>query len=68
MLLNTGDSNYNSALLLTRDNLRNYFFSDILVHKIVCGKYAVDEMLTNVNRKTGRFELNEIILSLVQKN
>ncbi len=48
---------------LTMENLRKHALSDTSVHKTVCDKFTTDEMLYKVNPQTGRFELNETILS-----
>ncbi|BBE19850.1 hypothetical protein AQPE_4038 [Aquipluma nitroreducens] len=53
---------------LTLENIRKNALPDPYVHVAVCNKFITDEMLTKFNPQTGRFELNEIILSLTQKN
>jgi hypothetical protein len=53
--------------MLTLANLRKYALTDTSVHKTVCDKYTTDEMLYIVNTQTGKFELNETILSVVKK-
>lgn len=59
--------NQKIVLMLTLANLRQYALSDTLVHKTICNKYTTDEMLYKVNPQTGRFELNETILSVLKK-
>lgn len=59
--------NQKTIFMLTLANLRKYALSDTLAHKIVCDKYITDEMLTKVNPKTGRFELNETMISMYKK-
>jgi hypothetical protein len=53
--------------MLTMENLRKYALTDTLVHKTVCDKFTIDEMLSKVNPKTGRFEVNETIISVLNK-
>ncbi len=57
-----------AVYMLTLANVRKYALADPVTHIAVCNKFTTDEMLTKINPKTGRFELNEIILSLKQKN
>jgi hypothetical protein len=52
---------------LTLANVRKYALADPATHIAVCNKFTTDEMLTKVNQQTGRFELNETILSQIQK-
>lgn len=59
--------NQKAVFMLTLANLRKYALSDTLLHKTVCDKYTTDEMLYIVNTQTGKFELNETILSVVKK-
>lgn len=61
------NSNHKSVLMLTLANLRKYALTDTIVHKTVCDKFTTDEMLSEVNSKTGHFELNETILTLSKK-
>ena len=60
-------ANHKVVYLLTLPNLRKFALTDSDVHKTVCDKYTTDEMLFKVNPKTGRFELNETILSTFNK-
>jgi hypothetical protein len=53
--------------MLTLANLRKYALTDTFVHKTVCDKYTTDEMLSEINPKTGHFTLNETILSVIKK-
>jgi len=55
--------NQKAIFMLTLENLRKYALSDTMVHKTVCDKYTTDEMLYKVNPQTGRFKINETILS-----
>lgn len=59
--------NQKAVFVLTLENLRKYALSDTSVHKAVCDKFTTDEMLFKVNPQTGRFELNEFILSKQKK-
>ncbi|MDD2285651.1 MAG: hypothetical protein PHQ11_09670 [Paludibacter sp.] len=59
--------NQKAIFMLTLENLRKYALSDTMVHKTVCDKYTTDEMLYKVNPQTGRFEINETILSVLKK-
>jgi hypothetical protein len=52
---------------LTLTNLRKYALTDITIHFAVCSKFSSDEMLRKMNPQTGRFELNETILSALNK-
>lgn len=58
--------NQKAVYTLALANLRKYVLSDTLVHKTVCDKYTTDEMLSEINPKTSRFELNETILSILK--
>jgi len=59
--------NHKPVLMLNLANLRKYVLTDSLVHKIVCDKYTTDEMLYKVNPQTGRFEINETMISVFNK-
>ena len=59
--------NQNAVFMLTLANLRKYALTDTFVHKTVCDKYTTDEMLSEINPKTGHFTLNETILSVIKK-
>jgi hypothetical protein len=59
--------NHEPVLMLTMENLRKYALTDTLVHKAVCDKFTTDEMLTKINLQTGRFEVNETIISVLNK-
>lgn len=59
--------NQANIFTLTLANLRKYALADTSVHKTVCDKFTTDEMLYKVNPQTGRFELNELMLSQIQK-
>lgn len=59
--------NQKAVFMLTLANLRKYALSDTLVHKTVCDKYTTDEMLSEINPKTGHFTLNETILPVIKK-
>lgn len=59
--------NHKAVLMLTLANIRKYALSDTSVHKAVCDKFTTDEMLSEINTQTGRFLLNETILSLIKK-
>lgn len=59
--------NQKTVFMLTLANLRKYALADTSLHKTVCDKYTTDEMLYKVNPQTGRFELNELMLSQIQK-
>ncbi|HCT31019.1 MAG TPA: hypothetical protein DIW31_09870 [Bacteroidales bacterium] len=58
--------NQKAVYTLTLANLRKYALADTSLHKTVCDKYTTDEMLYKVNPQTGRFKLNETILSVVR--
>ena len=49
---------------LTLENLRKFALKQNNVHIAVCNKFTTDEMLTKINSQTGRFELNETMLSV----
>lgn len=59
--------NHKSVLMLTLANLRKYVLTDTVVHKTVCDKFTADEMLQEVNLKTGRFVLNETIIKTLKR-
>ncbi len=59
--------NQKAVFMLTLANLRKYALSDTFVHKTVCDKFTTDEMLSEINSNTGRFVLNETMLSLNKK-
>jgi hypothetical protein len=59
--------NHKTIYSLTLTNLRKYVLTDPVVHMAVCNKFTTDEMLQKVNENTGRFELNETILSKLNK-
>ena len=59
--------NHETVLMLTMENIRKYVLTDTLVHKTVCDKFTADQMLSEINPKTGRFVLNETILSVTKK-
>ena len=59
--------NHKAVLMLTLANIRKYALTDTLVHKTVCDKFTTDDMLSEINSKTGHFELNETILSATKK-
>lgn len=58
---------HKTVLMLTLDNLRKYALSDNLVHKTVCDKFSSDAKLYEINSETGRFVLNETMLSVVKQ-
>jgi hypothetical protein len=60
-------ANHRDVYLLTLANLRKHAFTDAMVQKAVAEKFTTDAMLAKVNPKSGRFELNETILSVVKK-
>ena len=59
--------NHKSVLMLTLANLRKYVLTDTVVHKTVCDKFTSDEMLQEVNLKTGCFVLNETIIKTLKR-
>jgi hypothetical protein len=59
--------NHEPVLMLNLANLRKYALTDSLVHKTVCDLYTTDEMLSKVNPQTGRFEINETMISVFTK-
>ena len=59
--------NHKTIYSLTLANLRKYVLTDATIHLAVCNKFTTDEMLQKINKKTGRFELNETILSKLNK-
>ena len=50
---------------LTLTNIRKYALTDPAIHIAVCNKFTTDDMLYQINPQTGRFDLNETILSVV---
>ena len=58
---------HKTVYMLTLKNLRKFALKQNDVHIAVCKKFTTDEMLTNINSQTGRFELNETILSILNK-
>jgi hypothetical protein len=56
--------NHNTVYILTLENLHKYVLSDSEIHAKVCNKFKTDAMLQKVNPETGRFEINETILSM----
>jgi hypothetical protein len=50
---------------LTLANVRKYALADPATHIAVCNKFTTDDMLYQINPQTGRFDLNETILSVV---
>lgn len=59
--------NHKILYSLTLANLRKYVLIDATIHMAVCNKFTTDEMLQKINENTGRFELNETILSKLNK-
>jgi hypothetical protein len=59
--------NHKSLLMLTLANLRKYVLSDTAMHKTICDKFTNEEMLQEVNTKTGRFVINETIFKALNK-
>jgi hypothetical protein len=55
----------NAVYTLTLANVRKYALTDPTTHIAVCNKFTTDEMLYHINPQTGRFDLNETILSVV---
>ena len=55
----------NAVYTLTLANVRKYALTDPTTHIAVCNKFTTDEMLYHINPQTGRFDLNETILSIV---
>lgn len=49
---------------LTLASVRKFALTNPATHIIVCNKFTTDDMLTKVNQQTGRFELNETMLSV----
>lgn len=56
---------HKNAYALTLINLRKYALDNNAVHLAVCNRFTTDEMLWQVNDKTGQFKLNEVILNVV---
>lgn len=54
----------NAVHTLTLTNVRKYALTDPATHFAVCNKFTTDGMLTEINPKTGRFDLNETMLSV----
>lgn len=52
---------------LTLASVRKYALTNPATHIAVCNKFTTDEMLAKINSQTGRFELNETILSVLKK-
>ena len=50
---------------LTLANVRKYALTNPTTHIAVCNKFTTDGMLYQINPQTGRFDLNETILSVV---
>jgi len=59
--------NHKTIYSLTLANLRKYVLIDSTIHMAVCNKFTTDEMLQKINKNTGHFELNETILSKLNK-
>ena len=59
--------NHKEVFLLTMVNLRKKVLTDVALHTAICNKFTNDEMLFERNNKTGRFVLNETILSNLKK-
>lgn len=59
--------NHKSVYMLTLENLRKFTLKQNDVRIAVCNKFTTNEMLTNINSQTGRFELNETIISILNK-
>ena len=55
---------HKTVYMLTLENLRKFALKQNDVHLAVCNKFTTDEMLTKINSQTGRFELNETMLSV----
>jgi hypothetical protein len=60
--------NHKAVFMLTLANLRKYALDDTIFHTTVCNKFTTDEMLHEINPVTGRYELNETILSAVENS
>lgn len=58
---------HKSIYLLTMLNLLKYVLTEPELHFAVCTKFTTDKMLQKINENTGRFELNETILSKLHK-
>ena len=59
--------NHTEVFLLTLVNLRKKVLTDVNLHSAICNKFVNDEMLFELNNKTGRFVLNETFLSILKK-
>ncbi|MCK9207876.1 MAG: hypothetical protein M0P66_12255, partial [Salinivirgaceae bacterium] len=60
-------NNHKAAYMLNIDNIRKYVLTDSAIHYAVCSKYTNDEMLQVVDSNTGKFSINETILSKLRK-
>jgi hypothetical protein len=60
-------ANHKDVYRLTLANLRKYVLTEPKLHFSVCNKFTNDAMLRTINNQTGRFELNETILSVLNK-
>jgi len=58
---------YKTVYMLTLENVLKFALKQNDVIMAVCNKFTTDEMLTNKNSQTGRFELNETIISTLNK-
>lgn len=59
------DKNQIKTYLLSVENLHHIAFPDSSLQNAVLSKFSKEEMLMQLNTQSGRFELNESILSLL---
>jgi hypothetical protein len=60
-------SGHEKVYALTLANLRKYALDNNSAHLAVCNAFTTDEMLGQVNDKTGVFKLNEIITNAITR-
>ncbi len=56
-------ANSSAIYTLSLVNLRKYALNNPSIHTSVCTKFTTDDMLYEINHTTGRFKLNETIIS-----
>lgn len=56
-------ANHKAVYMLTLANLRKYVLTEPELHFAVCNKFTDEVMLQDINNRTGRFILNETLLS-----
>lgn len=62
------NDNHNSTYLLSLANIRKYALNSDAIHLAVCKAFPNDEMLQQIDEKTGQFKVNEIIKQVITEN